>query len=415
MKLHQMDVTTAFLNGELKEEVYMKQPEGFVIKGQEHLVCRLKRSIYGLKQSSRCWNSVLDKRLKKMGFVQTASDPCIYVATEGEMFVIAVHVDDIVLATRSDKRMAEVKRGLGEGFEVKDMGELHHFLGVKVMQNLLTGEVWIGQPAYAERVLEKFGMENAKPIATPVDVSLKLVKTTEECQSIDQVFFQSAVGSLLYLSIMTRPDITYAVSNVAKFCANPSKQHWVAVKRIMRYVKGTLSLGLLYSKDGSKECIGYSDADWAGDTDDRKSTSGYLFQMSGAAISWRSKKQTCVALSTAEAEYMALACAAQESIWMRQLLTDLGTDPIAATQIFDDNQSAICLAKNPQFHGRAKHIGIKYHFIREQVEKGDVELQYCPTEEMIADMLTKGLSRDRLMKLRQMCGMKEMNGHSPCE
>ena len=183
--------------------MYMKQREGFVTKGQEHLVCRLKRSIYDLKQSSRCWNTVLDKKLKKMGFVQTDSDPCIYVATEGEMFVIAVHVDDTVLATKSDKRMAEVKKGLAEGFEVKDMGELHHFLGVKVIQNPQIGEVWIGQEAYAQRVLQKFGMENAKPINTPVDASSKLVKTTEGCEGVDQAQFQSAVGSLLYLSIMT--------------------------------------------------------------------------------------------------------------------------------------------------------------------------------------------------------------------
>ena len=152
-----------------------------------------------------------------------------------------------------------------------------------------------------------------------------------------------------------------------------------------------------------------------GDTDDRKSRSGYLLQMSGVAVSWRSKKQTCVALSTAEAECMALACAAQEAIWMRQLLTDLRNNPTVATQIFEDNQSAICLAKNPQFHGRAKHIVIKYHFIREQVEKGNVELQYCPTEKIVADMLTKRLSRDRFVKLRIMCRIKEMIGHYPWE
>ena len=222
-----------------------------------------------------------------MGFVQTDSDPCIYVATEGEMFVIALHGDDIVLATKKGKRMTEVKKGLVEVFEVKNNGELYHFLGVKVIQNPQNGEVWIGQEGYAQRVLQKFGMENSKPIRTPVDASLKLVKTTEDCENVDQVQFQSAIGSLLYLSIMTRPDITYVFSNVAKFCASLSKQHWSVVKRIMRYLKGTLSLGLLYRKDGSDDCIGYCDADWPGDTDDRKSTSRYMFQISGAAISWR--------------------------------------------------------------------------------------------------------------------------------
>ena len=412
LKLHQMDVTTAFLNGELEEEVYMRQPEGFVAKGREHLVCKLKRSIYGLKQSPRCWNSALDSRLKTMGFAQTTSDPCLYVSTEGEMFVIAVYVDDIVLAGKSNRKMSEVKNALASRFDVKDMGELHYFLGVKIVQDMDAGNVWIGQPAYAESILQKFGMESAKPVGTPVDNGTKLVKTTEESERVEQTLYQSAVGSLLYLSMGTRPDITYAVSNVARFCAYPSKQHLTAVKRILRYLKGSTDLGLLYSVDGSRDCVGYSDADWAGDVNDHKSTSGYLFQLGGAAVSWRSKKQACVALSTAEAEYMALASAAQEAVWMRQLTTDLNNGPTGATVIFEDNQSTICMAQNPQFHGRSKHIGIKYHFIREQVTSGTVELKYCRSEMMVADMLTKGLCRDQFVKLREMAGVKAMPKHS---
>ena len=412
MKLHQMDVTTAFLNGELEEEVYMKQPEGFAAKGQEDLVCKLKRSIYGLKQSPRCWNSALDNQLKQMGFVQVKGDPCLYMASEGEMFFIAVYVDDIVLAGKSNKQIAEVKQTLAKQFQVKDMGELHYFLGVKVVQDKESGGVCIGQPVYAANILQKFGMEHVKPVNTPVDSSMKLVKATEEDECVDQKLYQSAVGSLLYLSTATRPDITYAVSNMAKYSAKPTKQHWIAVKRIMRYLKGTLNYGLLYSKDGSTECVGFSDADWGGDLDDRKSTSGYLFQLSGAAVSWRSKKQTCVALSTAEAEYMALASAAQEAMWLRQLTTDLKSKPTGATVIFEDNQSAIGMAKNPQFHGRSKHIAIKYHFIRENVCNNTVELRYCRTNDMIADMLTKGLHGEQFAKLRHMAGVRAMIGHS---
>ena len=180
LKLHQMDVTTAFLNGELDEEVYMKQPEGFATKGQEDLVCKLKRSIYGLKQSPRCWNSVLDNQSKRMGFVQAKGDPCIYMASEGEMFIIAVYVDDIVLAGESNKRMSEVKQALAKQFEVKDMGELHYFLGVNIVQDSNTGEVCIGQPAYATNLVQKFGMEHAKAVNTPVDVNMKLVKASVE-------------------------------------------------------------------------------------------------------------------------------------------------------------------------------------------------------------------------------------------
>lgn len=341
-----------------------------------------------------------------MGFVQTTADPCIYTAATGERFIIAVYVDDILLAGRNDKQMMEVKKMLAKHFEIKDMGELTHFLGVKIVQKPETGEIWMGQTTYAKNVLEKFGMENSKPVNTPVDMNSKLVKHSDDKEGVDPTRFQSAVGSLLYLSTRTRPDIVYAVNNVARFCAKPTNHHWTAVKRIMRYLNGTLNLGLLYSKEKPKECIGFSDADWAGDQDDRKSVSGYMFQISGAAVSWRSKKQTCVALSTAEAEYMALASAAQEAVWMRQLLTDLKVNQTGPTLMFEDNQSAICMAKNPQFHGRAKHIDIKYHFVREQIASGVIDLKYCKTEDMVADIFTKGLSEAKFTKLRQMAGVK---------
>ena len=410
LKLCQMDVTTAFLNGELKEEVYMKQPEGYAIKGKENLVCKLKKSIYGLKQSPRCWNSALDCHLKKMGFKQAAGDPCIYMASEGEMFLIAVYVDDILLAGRSDERLTTVKQALSRKFQVKDMGKLHHFLGINVVQDYKNGSVWIGQELYTENILKRYGMEDAKPIQTPVDISTKLMKGGDEDTCVDQQLYQSAVGSLLYLSIVTRPDITYAVSNVAKFCAKPMKQHWVAVKRIFHYLKGTQKYGLLYSKNDSN-CVGFSDADWGGDLDDRKSTSGYVFQVGGTAISWRSKKQACVALSTAEAEYIALAGTAQESLWLQQLFSDLQKGPTKKMVIFEDNQSAISMAKNPQFHSRSKHIAIKYHFIREQVRNGKVELKYCRTNDMVADIMTKGLSGKQFEKLRFMAGVAPMTKH----
>ncbi|CAB4028654.1 Hypothetical predicted protein, partial [Paramuricea clavata] len=407
LKLHQMDVTTAFLNGDLKEEVYMKQPEGFIDKGKEHLVCRLRRSICGLKQSPRCWNSVLDRKLKNMGFVQTTGDPCIYVKEEGgEIFIIAVYVDDILLAGKNDQKINEVKQALAEQFQMKDMGQRHYFLGVKVIQKPDSKEIWIGQEAYTKSVLERFGMESSKPASTPVNPGTKLKKAADDSQRVDQVNYQCAVGHLLYLSTKTRPDIAYAVSDVARFSAHPTEEHWIAVKRIMRYLNGTRDMGLLY--DGSKtttSCVGYSDADWAGDLDDRKSTSGYVFQISNAAISWRSKKQSCVALSTAEAEYMTLASATQEAVWLQQLLSDLKSKPTGPMLILEDNQAAICMAKNAQYHGRAKHIDIKYHFIREHVASAAVKLEYCSTEEMIADIFTKGLSVVQFTKLRKMLGV----------
>ena len=205
--LHQIDVTTAFLNGTLEEEVYMKQPEGFATKGKEHLVCKLKTSIYGLRQLPRCWNVALDDHLCDIGFTQSTSDPCIY-TSEGGSVLLAVYVDDVLLAAKSEQRVSDVKQAISNRFAVKDMGELKYFLGVAVDQETNPDCIWIGQPAYTQRVLDKFGMDQAKPVSTPVDASAKLVKTSEDEETIDQVKYQSAVGSLLYLSMWIRPDIT---------------------------------------------------------------------------------------------------------------------------------------------------------------------------------------------------------------
>lgn len=188
--------------------------------------------------------------------------------------------------------MKHVKQALAKRFDIKDMGKLHYFLGMKVVQNDETNEVWIGQPVYTQNLLKKFGMEDAKSVKTPVETSTKLVKATEEEEKFDQKMYQSAVGSLMYLSVGTRPDITYAVNNVAKFSSQPTTEHWTGVKRIMRFLKGTANFGLLFSKEKASNCVGYSDSDWGGDLDDRKSTSGYFFQIGSCPVSWRSKKQS---------------------------------------------------------------------------------------------------------------------------
>ena len=222
--------------------------------------------------------------------------------------------------------MTAVKQALSKKFLVKDMGDLHYFLGVKVVQDHNTESVWIGQESYTENILRRVGMEDARTIRIPVDTSKDLVKGGDEDTYVDQPLYLSAVGSLLYVPIASIPDITYAVNNMAKFCDKPTKQHWVAIKRIFRYLKGPQKYGLLYNRSDSN-CVGFSDADWGGDLDDRTSTSGYVFQVGGTAISWRSKNQAYVALSTAEAEYIALASTAQESIWLQQLLADLQKEP----------------------------------------------------------------------------------------
>lgn len=227
---------------------------------------------------------------------------------------------------------------------MKDRGELEYFLGVKVVQDIPGGTIWMGQPSYTETVLQKFGKVKAKAVKTPVNPSVKLSKATENSRSVDVKRYQSAVRKLLYLSTRTRPDIAFAVCTVAKYTANPTEDHWKAVKHILRYLAGTVNYGLLYSRDSPIECCSFSDNDWAGDLNDRKSTSGYVFQVGGASVSWKCCKQACVALSTAEVEYMALSSAAQEAIWMRQLLSELKGESLKPATIFEDNQSAICLS-----------------------------------------------------------------------
>ena len=248
-------------------------------------------------------------------------------------------------------------------------------------------------------------MSDCRPVDTPVETKANLTADDESDESVDAALYQSCVGSLLYMSIKTRPDISFAVGLVAKFCSNPKKNHWSAVKRILRYLKGTVNYGLLFLRDESPELIGYSDADWAGDVSDRKSMSGYCFIMNGAAVAWSSKKQSCIALSTAEAEYVALSHAAQEAVWLARLHEELGCTMKSAVTIYEDNQSAISISKNSQFHGRTKHVDIKFHFVRDLVENNVIEIIYCPTNEMLADPFTKAVCRDKFVHFRNSIGV----------
>ena len=282
------------------------------------------------------------------------------------------------------------------------MGVAKQFLGVSV--HCKENSIFIEQSNFTERLLHKFGFHDSKPVATPVDVSMKLGKN-ENSESFDKETYQSAIGNLLFLAHRTRPDICFAVAHVARYNSAPNKTHWQAVKRIFRYLKGTSNYGLFYGKSSSP-CTGYSDADFAGDLHDRKSTSGYCFVYGNAVISWRSTKQTCVALSTAESEYVALSTCTQEAIWLQKLLHDLKLSDNKPMLIHEDNQSALCLSKNNKGHTRAKHIEIKFHYCREMVSAGKIKLQYCPSADMLADIFTKGLPAERFSRLRLLLGMK---------
>ena len=331
MLLHQMEVVTAFLNGTLEEDIYLEQPDGYVEQGKEDLVCKLRKSLYGLKQSSRCWNKAFTEFMKSIGFNQSTADPCIYVR---DTCIVAVYVDDLIIATKTPEEMQEVKQLLSSQFQMKDMGELHYCLGITIEQDKAERSIGLHQKQYLLKMLKKFKLEDAKPVSTPADPNVKLCKDDGVSKSVDSSKYQSMVGSLLYAAIATRPDISQAVAVVSKYNSNPSEAHLTAVKRILRYLKGTLDITLKYRKSDQGEVLGYSDADYAGDVDDRHSTTGNLFLMSGALISWFSKKQPIVTLSTAEAEYVALSTATQEAVWIRKLLHDFGVSQSQATRSY---------------------------------------------------------------------------------
>ena len=287
LHVHQMDVVTAFLNGHLEEESYMEQPEGYVKAGQEHLVCKLKKSIYGLKQSPRCWNKTFTEFMKDLGFKQSTSDPCVFVRSQQELEILAVYVDDLILITESKESMNELKVALKKRYKMKDMGELSYILGISVVQDHEKNCVFLHQKHYIEAILRKYKMDNANPVATPADANVKLKKIDGVSKPVNPSTYQSMVGSLLYAAMATRPDIAQAVSAVSKFNADPNAAHLTAVKRILRYLKGTLNLVLKYERSESGALIGFSDADWAGDQDDRHSTTGNVFLLGGGAVSWQ--------------------------------------------------------------------------------------------------------------------------------
>lgn len=323
LELQQMDFSTAFLNGVLEEELFMAQPKGYE-RGGKNLVCRLKKSIYGLKQASRAWNQVVNAFFEEHGFSRSNADSCVYVKAEKDMIlIIAIYVDDLILASNDLEALNNLKNLLMKNFKMKDLGELKFFLGMEISRDRQAKKIYLSQQRYLKDILRRFGMQDCKAVVTPLEDGLKLSKElplgTEkgEEEPVDGIY-RSIIGSLMYAMIATRPDIAYAVGLLSRFMVNPGKRHLECAKRVLRYLRGTISLSLEFS--GDLLLKGFSDADWAGCPDERKSTSGFVFYLGNGAISWKSSRQTTVALSSTEAEYIALCTAAREGIWLRRLL-----------------------------------------------------------------------------------------------
>lgn len=398
MSIHQMDVKTAYLNAPIDCDIYMEQPEGFEKSGcqGEKLVWKLKKSLYGLKQSGHNWNKVLHQYLIGENFDESMSDPCVYTKKVGESKVILiVWVDDILIAASDETILNDVKSNLSVKFKMKDLGKMSWFLGMEVVQK--NDYIEMSQKLYIQRLLERFKMSDCKPKATPCEVASGKLTVEESSPLEDTKLYRELVGSLIYLMTCTRPDICYIVTRLSQFLASPTKAHLAMGKHVLRYLKGTIGHCLRFEKCDKLQLEGYCDADWGSSIEDRRSISGFAFQLSrkGPLISWKSKKQQCVALSTCEAEYIALTAAVQEAKFLRQLYHDMyGLQDNVCIHV--DNQGAIALAKNPVHHQRSKHIDIRYHFVRSEIQSGIVNLEYVPTELNVADVFTKPVSRVRI-------------------
>jgi hypothetical protein len=411
LEIQQLDVKGAYLNGDLQEEIYMRQPEGF--DDGSGRVCRLYKTLYGLKQSGREWNRKLNTILTEFGFERSRADYCVYTRHQnGGTAIITVWVDDLLVLMKDKREMDELKERLKSKLEINDLGEPKLIIGLEIDRDRERRTIKISQKNYIEKILHQYGLRDANPVATPLDPSVVLTKHNGQGDTTDEISggYAAAVGSLMYAAIGTRPDIAYAVQTLSKYTADPGKGHWTALKRVFRYLTGSRDCSLIYgplpSEDSPVVFTAYSDADHAADPDDRKSISGYAILLGGAAIAWNSKKQNTVALSSTEAEYTAIAHATRQIIWLRYLFEDLGYPQEEPTLLFADNDSAIALTGNPQFHARSKHFDVQNHFVREKLEDETIDVIYCPTGEMVADIFTKGLPRQKHEKFAEELGMQ---------
>nr|KYP36589.1 Retrovirus-related Pol polyprotein from transposon TNT 1-94 [Cajanus cajan] len=369
--IHQMDVKTAFLNGELEEEIYMTQPEGCEVPGQENKVCRLLKSLYGLKQAPKQWHEKFDQVLLNDGFSSSSADKCVYTKSmNDDCVIICLYVDDMLIFV--------VRKG---------------------------DSILLSQRHYVERLLKKFDYYDCKYVTTPYDVNSQLKQNKGD--SLAQSQYAQIIGSLLHLMNFSRPDIAYAVSRLSRYTHCPNQDHWEALARLMRYLRGTMDYGIEYS--GFPAVLeGYSDANWISDSDETKSTSYYVFTLGGGAISWRSVRQSIIARSTMESEFVALEMTSTEAEWLRNFLANipLGMKPTPSVSIHCDNQSAIAIAKNKSYNGKNRHIQLRHNIVKKLLKDGTISINYVKSEGNLADPLTKPLGRKMIYETSRGMGLK---------
>lgn len=405
-EVHHLDVKTAFLHGDLKEVVYVSQPEGFTVQGSESKVYRLNKALYGLRQAPRAWNEKLNQVLGEMNFVKCSKEPSLYRRKEkAGLLLVAVYVDDLFITGPSLAVIIEFKKDMSSRFEMSDLGILTYYLGIEVCQR--ERGITLKQEAYAKKILSEARMGECNSSHIPMDPGLKISKAKQD-RSINVSEYRRNIGCLRYL-LHTRPDLAYSVGVLSRYTQEPKESYGAALKQVLRYIQGTVSYGLVFDRSSKILLVGYSDNSHNVDMDDGRSTTGHIFYLNDSPITWCSTKQETVALSSCEAEFMAATEAAKQAIWLQELLGEIIGKLSEKVTIRVDNKSAIALTRNPVFHGRSKHIHTRYHFIRECVDNEQVEVQYVPGEEQKADILTKALGRIKFKEMRELIGIQDVS------
>ncbi|GKB30871.1 putative ribonuclease H-like domain-containing protein [Tanacetum coccineum] len=399
--VYQMDVKSAFLYGKIEEEVYVCQPLGFEDPEFPDKVYKVEKALYGLHQAPRAWYETLSTYLLDNGFQRGQIDKTLFIKKiKGDILLVQVYVDDIIFGSTKKVLCTEFEKLMHKKFQMSSMGELTFFLGLQVTQK--DDGIFISQDKYVEEILKKFGFSTVKTASTPMETSKPLLKDAE-AEDVDVHLYRSMIGSLMYLTA-SRPDIMFAVCACARFQVTPKGSHLHAVKRIFRYLKGQPKLGLWYPKDSPFDLEAYTDSDYAGASLDRKSTTGGCQFLGSRLISWQCRKQTIVATSTTEAEYVAAASCCGQVLWIQNQMLDYGYN-FMNTKIFIDNESTICIVKNPVFHSKTKHIEIRHHFIRDSNEKKLIQMIKIHTYHNVADLLTKAFDVGRFQYLIARIGM----------
>lgn len=403
--MHQLDISNAFLNGELSEEVYMSLPLGYNKHStSSNLVCRLTKSLYGLKQASRQWNVKLTSTLVDLGFKQSKADYSLFTKGQGNNFILLlIYVDDILIAGPDISIITEFKTLLSTHFKLRDLGKLKYFLGLEVAQS--KHGLFISQRKYTLQILEQAGNLASKPTIIPMEPNIKFSNTDDT--NVDPSSYRRIIGQLLYLTT-TRPDITFAVHKLSQHVSKPNNEHMQAAHRILRYLKNAPGQGLFYSSTNPLTLKSFSDSDWGTCKTSRRSITGYCVFLGNSLISWKAKKQATVSRSSCEAEYRAMATLACELMWLQNLFKDLHLDLKTSTVMYCDNQAAIHIATNPTFHERTKHIEIDCHFIRDQVTCGAIKLLPVDSEDQIADIFTKPLPQRPFYHLMSKMAIKDL-------